>query len=74
MTTPDQELSAAGRPGTSIRVGRERVGWTDLVAPPSAPVGGGGPGNFSPRFPLNGNADSDLPGPSLLGKTGKNFL
>ena len=68
--TPDKGLATAGRPGTSIRVGREQVGWTELVAPQSAPVGGGGTGNFSPRFPLNGNADSDLPSPFRPGPIG----
>jgi hypothetical protein len=70
MMPSHQGPAAAGRPGTFIRVGREWVGWTELVAPPSAPVGGGGPGHFSPRLPLNPNADGDLPGPSRLGPIG----
>ena len=62
--------TAAGRPGTSVRVGNEWVGWTELVAHPNAPLGAGGPGNFSPRFPLNANLESDLPSPSQPGPIG----
>lgn len=62
MSRPER-LACAGRPGTSISVGREWVGWTQLVAHPSAPRGGGGPGNFAPSLPLTADADSDLPSP-----------
>jgi hypothetical protein len=54
---------AAGRPGTSVRVGREWVGWNQVVAHPGSPRGAGGPGNFAPRSPLSDNAESDLPSP-----------
>jgi hypothetical protein len=61
---------AAGRPGTSVRVGREWVGWTDRVAHPDAPAGAGGPGSFS-RMPLvDANEVSDLPSPWQPGPTG----
>src|SRR5579872_4430387 len=66
----DQRLAAAGRPGTSVRVGSDWVGWSQLVAPPNAPAGGGGPGIFAPRTPLNANVDSDLPSPAAPGPIG----
>jgi hypothetical protein len=70
MMTPHNSLSAAGRPGTSIRVGREWTGWTGLVAPPSAPAGGGGTGNFASPVALNGNPGSNLPNPLQPGNIG----
>jgi hypothetical protein len=54
---------AAGLPGTSLRVGREWIGWNQVVAHPAAPQGAGGPGNFSPPLPLNADDQSDLPSP-----------
>jgi hypothetical protein len=62
--------TAAGRPGTSVRVGDEWVGWTELVADPRAPAGAGGPGNFSPPMPLTVNEESDLPSPWRPGPSG----
>ncbi len=62
--------SAAGRPGTSISVGQEWTGWSQRVAHPEAPLGGGGPGSFLPAVPLNPNQDSDLPNPWQPGPLG----
>jgi len=61
---------AAGRPGTSVRVGTDWVGWNGIVAHPNSPLGSGGPGGFSPRFPLNADSGSDLPSPSQPGPLG----
>ena len=60
----DSSTGAAGRPGTSVRVGKDWVGWTGIVSHPNSPLGSGGPGGFSPRFPLNADSGSDLPSPS----------
>lgn len=59
--------SVAGRPGVSVRVGHEWVGWSQDVAHPDAPLGAGGPGYFSPRPPLTTLAEGDLPSPSRPG-------
>jgi hypothetical protein len=64
------EHPAAGRPGTSISVGQAWTGWAQLVAHPSAPLGAGGPGNFSSPVPLNADAGSDLPSPWQPGPLG----
>jgi hypothetical protein len=60
----------AGRPGTSISVGQVWIGWSELVAHPSAPLGAGGPGNFAMPVPLNAEAGSDLPSPWQPGPLG----
>jgi hypothetical protein len=67
---PNAVLSAAGRPGTSVRVGSEWVGWQQRVADPGAPLGGGGLGHFAPRTPLSDDVTSDLPGPGRPGPIG----
>jgi hypothetical protein len=64
------QQSAAGRPGTSISVGQEWVGWTQRVTHPDAPLGGGGPGAFAPTSPLNADEGSDLPNPWQPGPLG----
>lgn len=60
----------AGRPGTSVRVGEDWVGWSGIVAHPDSPLGSGGPGGFSPRFPLNADSASDLPSSMQPGPLG----
>ena len=64
------QIDAAGRPGTSISVGQAWSGWAQLVAHPSAPLGSGGPGNFSPPIPMNADDGSDLPSPWRPGPLG----
>jgi len=61
---------SGGRPGTSVSVGREWVGWSQQVAHPGAPLGGGGPGSFSPSAPLRADGSSDLPSPWQPGPIG----
>jgi hypothetical protein len=74
MMSYSERLAAAGRPGTSVRVGQEWVGWTQLVAHPDAPRGAGGPGSFAPPAPLTADADSDLPSPWRPGPAGADPL
>ncbi len=64
------KIDVAGRPGTSISVGQTWTGWSQLVAHPSAPLGAGGPGNFSPPIPMNAEDGSDLPSPWRPGPLG----
>ena len=42
----ERERWAAGRVGCAIRVPRDWMGWSGVVAPPGSPLGGGGPGHF----------------------------
>jgi hypothetical protein len=65
-----KERPAAGRPGISVSVGQDWLGWTQTVAHPSTPLGAGGPGNFAPRSPLNADEGSDLPSPWRPGPLG----
>jgi hypothetical protein len=70
MSRNRRAAGAGGRPGTAVHVGREWVGWTDLVAHPNARAGAGGPGTFS-RMPLVGNEEeSDLGSPWQPGPIG----
>lgn len=55
------EHARAGESGQVTRLGSEWSGWSERVAHPDAPAGGGGPGHFA-RSPL-GERDSDLPSP-----------
>ena len=41
-----RDRGAAGRVGCAIRVPRDWLGWSGIVAPPDSPLGGGGPGYF----------------------------
>jgi hypothetical protein len=52
---------AHGERGQSTQVGSEWQGWSDRLAHPDSPAGGGGPGHFA-RLPL-GQSDGDLPSP-----------
>jgi hypothetical protein len=62
--------TVAGLPGTSLSIGQAWIGWSELVAHPSAPLGSGGPGNFSPPVPMNADAGGDLPSPWRPGPLG----
>jgi hypothetical protein len=42
----ERDRCAAGRVGCAIRVPRDWLGWSGVMAPPGSPLGGGGPGNF----------------------------
>lgn len=58
-----------GEPGEVTRAGSDWLGWSDNVAHPNAPEGGGGPGNFS-RIPQTESTPSDLPSPWQPGPHG----
>jgi hypothetical protein len=54
-----------------MSIGQPWIGWSQFVAHPSAPLGAGGPGNFSSPVPLNADAGSDLPSPWRPGPLGQ---
>lgn len=58
-----KRLAAAGHPGTAVHVGPEWVGWSQLIAHPDSPRGGGGLGRFVPLGPQITKPDGDLPSP-----------